>query len=227
MDDGVPSLVKSKALGLFFLAVGGLTALAILVVAAGLPKREPTYDGATIDQWLSREGKAPYEALVVLGTNNLSLLVRRLTYDPDKDIVLRLYGKLPQRLSRTRKVTEFVVNSVVRKLEQAEVAGRLLRALGPRAAPAIPDLIQLAQANGRAPTGHAINVLESLGEEAWPAMIPLTWHTNKATAIQVVRCLALHTASIPLRQALTNALTDPNPRVRKQANDLLAGRGYR
>jgi len=220
-------LVKSRALRLFLLPVGGLTVLATLVVAFALPKREPVYEGATIDQRLSREGKVPYEALVVLGTNNLSLLLRRLTYDPDKDIVLRLYGKLPQRLSRTRKITELVVNSVVRKEEQAEVAGRLLRALGSRASPVVPELIQVAQADGRAPAGRAINVLESIGEEAWPAMIPLTGHTNKATAIQVVRCLALHTTSTRLREALTNALTDPNPRVRKGANDLLAGRGYR
>jgi hypothetical protein len=198
-----------------------LATVLLAALALALLPREPTYKGATIHEWLQRtKDQEQPTALVTLGTNNLALLVQRIGYDSEKDKALTLYGKLPPRLTHVEPVTRFLR----RKIFVGGDAFVVLRQLGPRAAPAIPQLVQ--NATNISGTGwlQTLLVLDSIGDEAVPALITLTRCTNGEVATYAVKSLADHFIMPGVRQALTNALAQPDPSARKMAADILAGR---
>jgi hypothetical protein len=174
--------------------------------------------------WLSDPGEERYGALLTLGTNNLSLLVQRIAYDPAKDRAFAFYHKLPTQLSRIRWVYELAY----RKNVLASDAEKVLQVLGPNAAPALPQLAQVANSSGLGhyPAARALTVFDSAGEQGTAAIISLIWQTNQSLAIQALLHLPGHMNSPAARQALTNALSHPDPKIRKQADDILAGRVF-
>jgi hypothetical protein len=201
-----------------------VTAAAMIMVAgAGLWvwPHEPAYKGLAIHEWLQRplNDKQSHEALVVLGTNNLPLLLKRIAYDPQKDKIITLYRYLPRRIARSESALTFASRGMI----AASDAQRVLFALGPGAATALPRLLQIAAKGGKDPAARALWVLNALGDEAQPAMIGLARYTNHTIAAQACFFLGLHTNSPAVRQALTNALASSDPQLSKAAADALAG----
>ena len=197
------------------------TTLTFLVLLATQFSHEPTYRGLTIKDWLS----SPYnversQALLVIGTNNLPLLIRRIAYDPTKDRIIALYCHLPRQLRRQTWFHDFVA----RKNALADDAQGALEIVGPHASAAIPQLTKVANASDQIPARRALAVLDSIGEQGWTNIISLIHNTNYALRATAIRGIAAHTNSIAVRQALTNALQDSNPQIRNIADDILAGR---
>jgi hypothetical protein len=198
----------------------GLTCLLLLV--RFIP-REPEYEGLTIRDWISSKPRSEREeALIFLGTNNLRLLLHRLEYDPRKDKVIALYDHLPSQV----KSQTWLSHLVRRKITMADDAQGVLWRLGPLASPAIPQLTRSASTLGPQPAMRAFMVLDSIGEQARPSIIFLTAYADSYVRIQAMLSLATHTNLPPVHEALTRALTDSDSKIRKQAEDILAGRVF-
>ena len=186
--------------------------------------REPTYKGLTIRDWLSLVmDPEQNEALVVLGTNNLQLLLHRIDYDPVSDRTLRLYARFPVQLRRSNGM---FFNIATERMTMARDANEVLKQLGPLASPLVRQLSQIAHTHGEFPARRALSVLDTIGEQARPAIISLVGHTNSTMRFEAMLRLAEYTNSLPAREALTNALADPDPEIRKHAQDILTGRAF-
>lgn len=202
----------SKRLRLAIVAGGGLLTICFLT-AALLANREPTYQGLTISQWLSsRDSTQKDEALLILGTNNLPLLARRLAYDRENDLLRSTVDRLPTKIRDCAPLATLASRRTVLAHEAAD----LLRKLRTNAVPAIPQLAAIAHREGyRADT--ALSVLSFLGDEGLAIVASEGTHTDAKARYYVVVLLSQHTESRVARSALTNALADPDPTVRKAA----------
>jgi hypothetical protein len=219
----------------FVIAILSAIVLSAAIALLLIPQ-EPKYKGATAHEWLQRPiDEQQATALLNLGTNNLSLFVRRITYDPRKDKVLRLYAKLPRPLVKPAE------RFVLRKSDLAVDALLVLQQLGPMASPAIPQIVNLAT-NGNpvdrllivrklahkaspaipgliktatpAIALNSIGVLEDIGDKAVPALIALSGSTNGQTARLALESLAKRKSSPEVQKAFANALRHPSPSVR-------------
>jgi hypothetical protein len=170
----------------------------------------------------SRPGSEREEALIILGTNNLQLLVHRLEYDPTKDRTITLFYRLPKQVRRMTRLSGFVG----RKSILADDAQGVLQRLGPHACPVIPQLTKAASTLGPLPAMRALIVLDTIGEQARPAIILITSHASQYVRIQAMVRLATHTNLPPVHEALTKALHDPDPLIRKQAENILTGQVF-
>jgi hypothetical protein len=195
-----------------FGAAGGIALLACLLAAVLRAPPEPTYKGFTMRQCLTNGSVEAYEALLVLGTNNLPLLTKRVGYDPRKDIRFLLFQNL-YRLTRSARLYEFGISGT----SLAEDAHGVFYRLGPKAAPAIPQLAAIAEHGGDHPSKRAMSILLSLGDEGVAVVASRAAHGNAQTRLYAVNLLSSHTESAIARSALTNALKDPDPKVQLAA----------
>jgi hypothetical protein len=216
--------------------------MALCLIAAVLPGREPRYEGLTMGQWLGRlnpQGdearqlrtnspalvakhyRQADEALLVLGTNNLPLLLERLRYDHQKDFFWKAFNCLPEKLRNNRpRVLAFLR----RRSNRAHEANRILQRLGTNAAPAIPALARMADESYDYPCIRALAVLCYLGDEGLTVVAAKTVHTNRGIGEAAVGSLLSHTGSKVARSGLTNALRSPNPEVQRMAWHWLTNR---
>jgi hypothetical protein len=193
------------------IAAGAALLLTALLIAA-LPAREPTYQGLTMGQWLQRHNANAEDALVILGTNNLPLLLNRVAYDPDKDLVSGLLFRL-YRLTRSPRIRDLATHRV----SLAEEAHGVFYRLGSRAAPAIPQLARIAEHGGTHASFRAMNMLLHLGDEGVAVVASRAANGRAETRLYAVQLLTSHSQSTVARSALTNALSDPDFRVRNTA----------
>lgn len=165
-------------------------------------------------QWLDRGGNPEVnEALLILGTNNLPLLVKRVDYDPQNDFISRALDRLPSRFRNTL----FVDRLATRRAILCVQAGRVFLRIGTNAAPAIPDLAAIAQRGEFAPACHALVALATIGAEGLAGVASTARSTNALLRQFTVNLLYGHPESTVARSALTNALTDPDPTTRGMA----------
>ena len=206
--------------------------LALLTIIIFRGSSEPTYEGKELSHWVktwedAHTGSATkhhaLEAMVALGTNNLDLLVRRVSFEPGRSIVLRLAWRLPSALRR-RAVTDPLVERVVHKAQLQHEALDAFYAMGPLGSPAVPQLGKVIQSRGDSDGAlMALNALGGIGEPAFPAIVSISSNGTHHIRIQALYLFQNHTNS-PLAQfALTNALHDPNPEVRRAALNILTG----
>jgi len=198
------------------------TVASVVLVAAtlGLLPGEPTYKGATMHEWLARKHHPQQQqAILTLGTNNFPLLLQRLALDPKQSTIFKLYIKLPRRLAGTRPLQALVHREIMRGRD----AQAVLRMLGPSASPVIPQLTILATGTNYTAAYSALFVLDSLGDQALPTLASLAQNTNRQFAYQVLARLAPHTNCAAVRQALTNALSYPDPWIQKEVQLILTG----
>src|SRR4051794_22875226 len=114
-----------RRLTLLFAVTAGVITLVLVFLA--WPAREPTYKGRTIRGWLSLVmDPEQNQALVVLGTNNLQLLVHRIDHDPFTDRVLRLYARFPVQLRRS---SGMFFNLATERMTMAREANEVLKQL--------------------------------------------------------------------------------------------------
>ncbi len=205
----------SKRAKLAILIAGALLVCALTILT--LAGREPRYQGLTMGQWLNRTPPGPQaeEALLALCTNNLSLLVKRIDYDPQKDPCAGFLNWL-SKVSRSRWLYQFAT----RRTAQAEEAHRVLYRLGAKAAPAIPPLTEIVERGTGDPCSRALTVLASTGDGGL-AVVASQASTNTAVYIRLsaVAILDRHTDSRVAFLGLTNALDDSDARVRSLASE--------
>jgi len=175
---------------------------------------EPTYEGLTMSQWVwSRETRDKEHALIVLGTNNLPLLVQGLKYEITKDRRLALYRRLPARLQKI-KVLEHL--GMKNNYEEA-VAVDVMRRLGHLAAPAVPELSQIASTTSWEVAQTIIEVLATIGEEGVPGIVAGMSNTNQSVRRHSFFWLGVYEDSPAAWNVITNAITDSDPEIRRQA----------
>ncbi len=197
------------------------TAAALLVslaIVACLGGREPTYKGLTMGQWLHSRDAQAEEGLLTLGTNNLSLLVKRIDYDPQKDLRARFFS-LIYKVSRSPWVRDLVSHRII----LAEEAHAVLYRLGANAAPAIPQLAEIAERRTGPPRIRALYILASM-RDGCLGVVASHASTNDAASIRLsaVTLLGQQTESRLAFVALRNALEDSDARVRQAASEAIS-----
>jgi hypothetical protein len=164
-----------------------------------------------------------HEALVVLGTNNLSLLVHWLDWQhTSKSRAVRaLFDVSPHWLLQTG-IFDFLVTE--RRDLALELRGmEVLRVLGPRAAPAIPRLTQLIMKRDPASARGLLRALEYTGEPSTHALVALAGSSKCPCRVDALGLLWAHTNSPAVRTVLISAKTDPDLDVRRAAIRALNG----
>ncbi len=157
---------------------------------------EPTYQGKTLSHWLRESPQSPHnadspiraqEALNHLGTNAIPLLLKWLrTHDPTikKKLVnlgLRLGVITSEKL--TRESYPFKSESYYHGM-----AANGLRLLGPKALPALPELVALMN-RGDSSGDSAAYALAGIGAEAVPPLIALLDDPDERVRYTVVSAL--------------------------------------
>jgi hypothetical protein len=211
----------------------------VVLATAGLlwlnREREPVYEGKDLSYWARRWPECyrgspvlPHvqEALVALGTNRLDLLVRRVSYDPQHDILIKTFDLFPAGNLRARTYSRTLGMILSRRSRQADDAQVALRALGPAAAPVVPQLSKLLDKGAPIPAERALELLPFLGDEGLSAIASRAALTNNPRHFQLIQALAVRTNFPPAFAALTNALSDPDLTVREQAANILSGRVF-
>jgi hypothetical protein len=131
-------------------------------------------------EWLQQHyNEHQYEALIILGTNNLPLLIRQIGYHPQSDRLLSYYRQLPPWLKH-EAITQSLHRHSANKWAAAEEAKRVLEIVGPRAATAIPQLIKLARERPPEVGARVVYLLDCMGEPGVRPLISLTDHTNQS-----------------------------------------------
>jgi hypothetical protein len=157
-------------------------------------------------EWLEQaDNEDQYEALIILGSNNLPFLIRQIGYDPKSDRILSCYSQLPPLLKHGA-VTQRLLQRSANKTIAADEAKRVLEVLGPRAAAAIPQLIKLAREKPTEVGERVVVVLDWMGEPGLRPLISLTDHTNQNLVSQAMLRLNGHMNS-PLSQTISNLNT--------------------
>jgi hypothetical protein len=164
-------------------------------------------------RWRHGSVRQVEEALVALGTNNLPLLVKRVAYDPGKDILYRSLFPL-SRLTRSRHMRDIAR----RRLDLADDAHAEFYWLGPKAAPAIPHLARIAEHGGEHPSRRAMAILMSLGDEGVAIVASRAAHGDVETRRYAVGLLSQGESRVAY-SAMANALSDPDPFVRSLASN--------
>jgi hypothetical protein len=202
-----------------------------------VPTREPRYHGHSLSQWAACVNADHFadsdrfparddevrEVLVLLGTNNLSLLVRWIDSEHTlkRRAVRALFQVSPHWLLQTG-IFDFLVTERW-DLALSQRAMEVFRVLGPRAAPAIPKLVQLVMKRDPPSGRGALRVLRLIGEPATPAILSLAGCSNTPCRIAALSLLWAHTNAPAARIVLTSAKRDPDIEVRRAAIHALNG----
>lgn len=186
-----------------------------LVLAAIWPERaQPAHGTKTLQEWLELRNSGNIRdltdesqtAIRAMGTNALPYLVSMVSA---RDSSLRL--KLRAWAGKNPSIRKWIRTSNGERLRGA--AG--LEALGPIAAPAIPELIPLL---GDEQTAYpAALALGAIGEIAVPPLVQCLTNTNawlRVSAVQAINFMHGAEGAIP---SLVTCLTDPEPAVRSSA----------
>jgi hypothetical protein len=185
-------------------------------------EREPEYQGRKLSEWLEPyndvgDDEARVAAIKHIGTNALPFLLSWMQYEPPpwRESIYRHLYKLPKiaRKDLTYRVLlgkgELRLRAVVRGFE----------ALGPEAAPAVPELARILSRTKSTGTGYrATFALASIGEEGLPALTNALADphcANRYYAAEAIGSIGDKArAAVP---ALLLVLNDPDPVVRDAA----------
>ena len=163
-------------------------ALAVAAIAFTLVPHEPKYEGRTLTEWIKDSGPRrnpdPSQARAVeavrhIGTNALPWLIKWINAKEPRDwqIQLTRAGRLPRWIRLKLLPSLFGFNSYYAH-RRAALDGFLI--LGPQAAPAVPELLQIiGSTNGSPATG----ALDSIGIAGLPGALNVL--TNRANSIRV------------------------------------------
>jgi hypothetical protein len=211
--------------------------LLVWLTWALVPTRGASYHGHSLSQWaacvtaddfadsdrFSATDDEVREALVLLGTNNLPLLVRWIDWEHTLKTraVRAVFNVSPYWLLQSG-IFDFMVTER-RDLALSLRAMEVFRVLGPRAAPAIPKLLHLVMKRDPASGRSALRVLKLIGEPATPALFTLAGCSNNPCRIDAVILLWAHTNSPAARAVLIAAQRDPDIEVRRAAIHALNG----
>jgi len=219
----------------------------IVALVAGLwlllhRNTEPTYNGRPLSEWVtlhshtyrirnSSLGVSMEEAATAIraiGTNGFPFLIEWTGYEP---------GKLRSKLNGTvfngpawLRGNQFVVDKLTSREGLATFAAEAFAALRSEAAPAIPELVHIAQRPGVGPSQQqAVMALGHVGPAAIPALTNLVAHTPMATGNRMKHVLMLvlryqGTNLPPGYVALLESTDSSDPALRAIAAEALGNR---
>lgn len=191
----------------------GLAALILIaVVLAATRSKEPAYGGKRLGEWLgsvpstSELTRQQFEtAIREIGTNSIPYL-RKMLAAEDSHLKITL-----ARLLARQNMIKVKIPMAQDKRLRATLA---CSALGPSAAPLIPDLLGLVE-NGRGPYNSVMWALSRMDEVAVePLVLALT---NSNVALREMASGSLGYMGPPASNAIPNllaSLKDPDPGVR-------------
>src|ERR1041385_620862 len=191
-------------------------------------RREPTYEGRTLANWLdhhvpSSAARPPYnspgwhkaeEALHAIGTNGIPTLLEMIGAKEPSPMIqkfLRTAGRY-----RWSRITH---RSAMERNEEAEYAFRVLNT---NAVSAVPDLIRIYKASvspsSQMCTAMALGHIGRGAQVALPALLPQFNHTNADVRFYAVSAV-MRIGGDPtvVMPALTSALKDSSVNVRWNA----------
>ena len=165
------------------LLIFGCAALALVLLFALTREHEPTAHGKPLSYWvqiysgpaIARPATTPQAmaeadaAIKQIGTNAIPFLIEWMDYEPPrwKLRLLMKTGKLPYWIIKSRPVKWFFAAPGFARATEAALS---FRALGPTAAPAIPELEIRAQGNSQQTRSCALFALSNIGPTAAPAV---------------------------------------------------------
>ncbi len=168
---------KRKRLLLVLAVVTGLLVVSFLFLA---PNSEPTYNGRPLSEWIGdyygpfispRLRAQAAEAIRAIGANGLPLLLHWINYEPSpwRYRIGSLAERLPDSITGGSPLLQLTAQSA--GVKRARHAATAFQALGPMAAPAIPELARLlAITNSPSSNQRALFALSCLGPAAVPAI---------------------------------------------------------
>jgi HEAT repeat protein len=169
---------------------------AVIAVVVALIPREPKYDGRTLSEWIkdSAPRRSPdpeqtraIEAVRHIGTNGLPCLIKWIGAKEPADWQIKLTranSRLPRWIRLRLLPSLFGFNSY-KSYRRLALDGFLV--LGPEAAPAVPDLLQIVASS---PKGSpASGALESIGAAGLPPALSVL--TNRANSAELRVAAAL------------------------------------
>ncbi len=232
---------RRRALATALMVVAALaTGVFAYAIYSERPIPEPNYNGRSLSEWLAlytraeRNGGVPTEAELAvrsIGTNALPFLIASLRYELPlwrKTLLTLATWPVEGKTLDEGKVVYGRAWILGRTARQTETADTGFVILNTNAAPAIPAL-EVLMKDDRKPT-KALRAIWALGEIGGPAVPALTnalADTNQANRCRIMEALygieinsANHYRDTPTGvclPALTRALNDLDPEVRRQA----------
>lgn len=207
-------------------------AVLLILIAAGMvavliwSTAEPTWRGRSLTDWVqvynrsddtppALEASEARLAMQVLATNRLPALVEALGYDPGPrraNVAAKARG-LPPSIRRSRLMRWLLLD---RRQFQASEAATILRALGPKAAPALPELARLSEGTNSLLVSHrAISVLARMDAIALPSLLAVITNRQHPNRIYALQCLSdLEKTALPAVPCLHALTEDPDPAIR-------------
>jgi hypothetical protein len=198
-------------------------------------QREPEYKGLILSEWL-RHVSPPSEeetnvvfqpseaevreAILVMSSNNLPLLVRWISYDSGKSIFIPMFNVMPVWFN-TLSIFDFTSRNEERGNALAYNSAESFKFIGTAGAPAIPQLAEIVRKGSLVPGCNALKALGYIGEPALPAIISAAGLTNCPSRYVAIRSFWAHTNNPAVYNFLTNALNDADSSVRQDAADAL------
>ncbi len=208
---------------------------AVVALVIALIPREPRYDGRTLSEWIadSAPRKSPdpeqtraVEAVRHIGTNGLPWLVKWIgAKEPAWQLkLINKPSRLPLWIRHRVLPRLFRINSY-HFHQRLALDGFVI--LGPEAAPAVPDLLQIVASS---PNGSpASGALEDIGIAGLPPALNVL--TNRANSAEVRVAAAIWiTRTDPKAESemivslMAQCLRDRNPKVTRLAAGVLANR---
>ena len=155
----------------------GCVALACAAALLWPAEPEPQYQGRRLSSWLLDSGPFPSghqegagEAIAQMGTNALPLLLKWLSYQQPawRDKAANGYDKLPAAF-RSQTIRNWLTESRAQQLSESSLWA--FQMLGPKAAPAVPELTRMLEDPKKsALAGRVLYCLGGIGEPARPAL---------------------------------------------------------
>jgi len=182
--------------------LAGLITFVVLVIFL-THKREPTYSGKPLSDWLqianSRgdESDEAWDALASIGTNAIPLLLSWTEQSPSRwsSELLRLRDS---EFGRGWKWIPLWATGYETQ-NRNEIAWLGFRALGEQAVPAIPELTVMARSSERWLSTRGTFALESIGVPAIPALVGILGDTNAPSAARAHATHALSELAYPAK----------------------------
>jgi HEAT repeat protein len=194
---------------------------ALLAFAFWPGDAEPEYQGKKLSWWLSQRGYATIGAVDAIGTNGLPSLVEWIAYEPPS-------WRGPA-LSAARwispRAAKWLDHNTLGKLQRQSAAYWALTVLGPRAAPAIPDLMRLVTKSSPNVARDALFVLNHIGDAAVPMVLDILTNATAYPHIDSRDVGGLLSGPVtnktPLVPILVSCLSADNRQTAKNAVNML------
>jgi hypothetical protein len=209
------------------LILAGAALLAVATAVLLLRNPEPRYKGRTLEYWIQCNRQSPgdpdaREAIVSITTNNVPLLLQRLTADTSSEE--RLAAKVAASLRKNTIIRRFIIDHFLyRQRYRAACSVRAFRVSGTNAASAAPEVAQLL--NGRYSLmvkTHAILILTEFGPSALPSIRQAMKNPDAhVRGMAVYAAGQLGTNAAPAIPDLVASLADADYSVRSTATNVL------